>query len=257
MLAIKTTYTSQTGQRKRNEDTCGYWTSEKACCWVVSDGAGGHGSGDVASQMVVDTTLSQFEARPEVSEKVVTELTTGAHAAVMAHKRANPQGDDMHATVAVLLIDAETRQAVWAHVGDTRIYLFRQRRIAAQTRDHSLVQQLIDAGYGNADIIRSHPQRNMLTSAIGSGDDLVISVSGEPVLVEEGDLFLMCTDGWWEYIEEPLMEEMLEDAETAEEWLQIMARRVEADAKENADNYTAIAVQVGELEEVSTVIRQR
>jgi len=256
MLAIQTTYTSQTGQRKRNEDTCGYWTSDKACCWVVSDGAGGHGSGDVASQLVVNTTLEQFSTRQEVSEQVVTDLTTGAHAAVMDHKHKNPEGDDMHATVAVLLIDAETGQAVWAHVGDTRIYLFRKRRIALQTRDHSLVQQLIDAGYGNSDIIRTHPQRNMLTSAIGSGDELTISVSGAPVLVEEGDLFLICTDGWWEYVEEQLMEEMLEDATSAEEWLQIMARRVESSAKENADNYTAVIVQVGELEEVTTVIRR-
>jgi serine/threonine protein phosphatase PrpC len=256
MLAIQTTYTSQTGQRKRNEDTCGYWTSDTACCWVVSDGAGGHGSGDVASQLVVNTTLAQFEAKPEVSEQAVTDLTTGAHAAVMNHKHRNPEGDDMHATVAVLLIDAETRQAVWAHVGDTRIYLFRRRKIALQTRDHSLVQQLIDAGYGSTDIIRTHPQRNMLTSAIGSGDEMVISVSGAPILVEEGDLFLMCTDGWWEYLEEHVMEEMLEDATTVEEWLQVMAREVEALAKENADNYTAIAVQVGELEEVTTVIRR-
>jgi serine/threonine protein phosphatase PrpC len=174
----------------------------------------------------------------------------------MEQKNANPDGDDMHATAAVLLIDAQTGQAVWAHVGDTRIYLFRQRKIALQTRDHSLVQQLVDAGYGSEEIIRTHPQRNMLTSAIGSGDELTISVSGTPVQVEEGDLFLICTDGWWEYVEERVMEEMLEDASSAEEWLQIMQRRVETSAKENADNYTAVAVQVGELEEVTTVIRR-
>ncbi|HSD39402.1 MAG TPA: protein phosphatase 2C domain-containing protein [Rhodocyclaceae bacterium] len=244
MLALQTTYISETGQRKRNEDTCGYWTSDAACCWVVSDGAGGHGSGDIASQLVVDTTLTQFEAKPEISQQVVTDLTTGAHAAVMDHKHRNPQGDDMHATVAILLIDAETRQAVWANVGDTRIYLFRRGKLTMQTRDHSLVQQLIDAGYGNTDIIRSHPQRNMLTSAIGTGDDMEISVSGAPILVEEGDVFLMCTDGWWEYVEEHAMEEMLHDTTATEEWLQVMARQVEALAKENADNYTAIAVQV-------------
>lgn len=255
MLAIKTTFTSQTGKRQRNEDTCGYWTSDKGCCWVVSDGAGGHGSGDVASQLAVHTMLEQFEARPDVGEEAVTALTTGAHSAVMAHKRRNPKGDDMHATVAVLLIDAQTREAVWAHVGDTRIYLFRQRRMVLHTRDHSLVQQLIDAGYGNEDIIRSHPQRNMLTSAIGSSDDMAISVSGAPILVEEGDLFLICSDGWWEYVEERLMEQMLEDAANVDEWINAMAQRVEASAKENADNYTAMAVLVGELEEVATLIK--
>lgn len=247
MLAIQTAYISQTGQRKRNEDTYGYWTSDKGCCWVVSDGAGGHGSGDLASQLVVSTAIEQFSSKPDVSEQAVTDLTTGAHSAVMKHKYSNPDGDDMHATMSTLLIDAQTREAVWAHVGDTRLYLFRDRNIALQTRDHSLVQQLIDAGYGSEGIIRTHPQRNMLTSAIGSGDELTISVSGAPVLVEEGDLFLICTDGWWEYIEERLMEEMLESASSAEAWLNVMAERVEACAKENADNYTAVVVQIGEL----------
>lgn len=254
MLEIHTAFISEVGQRKRNEDTCGYWTSEQGGCWVVSDGAGGHGSGDVASQLVVDSTLERFATKPEVSEKSVTDLATDAQATVMAHKNKNPQGDDMHATAVILLIDPNTAHAVWTHIGDSRLYLFRQRKIALQTRDHSLVQQLIDAGYGNADIIRTHPQRNMLTSAIGS-EEVTISVSGEPIVMQEGDLFLLCTDGWWEYVDEALMEEMLEDADSVQDWLNTMAHRVAQSAKENADNYTALAVLVGELAETTTVIR--
>ena len=87
----------------------------------------------------------------------------------------------MHATAVLLLIDQHDRLAVWGHVGDTRIYLFRRGRVAFQTRDHSLVQNMIDAGYGSVDMIRTHPQRSLLTSAIGSSEAISLSVSAEPM----------------------------------------------------------------------------
>jgi len=254
MIEFQTSYISETGRRQRNEDACGYWSSEQGCCWVVSDGAGGHGSGDKASRLVVSAVLEEFAANPVVSEDHVIALLEAAHAAVMDEKRANPQGDDMHATVAVLLIDVPTQRAVWGHVGDSRVYLFRQRVLAHQTRDHSLVQGMIDAGYGTSEMIRTHPQRSLLTSAIGNSGELALSVSGKPVVVEEGDAFLMCTDGWWEYVDEPTMESMLKYADTAQEWLDQMAARVRQSENDHSDNYTAIGVQAGDLEPVTTVI---
>lgn len=254
MIEFKTSYISETGRRQRNEDACGYWSSEQGCCWVVSDGAGGHGSGDKASRIVVSAVLEKFSAAPIVSEDYVIALLEAAHATVMAEKQANPGGDDMHATVTVLLIDPATCAAVWGHVGDSRVYLFRQRKLAHQTRDHSLVQGMIDAGYGNSEMIRTHPQRSLLTSAIGNSGELALSVSGRPVIIEEGDAFLLCTDGWWEYVDEKQMESLLQDAETAEEWLGLMAQQVKASDNDHSDNYTAITVQAGDLEPVTTVI---
>ena len=67
MLDLHTCYVSEQGGRSRNEDACGYWTSEAGCCWVVSDGAGGHGSGDIASRLVVSTVLRRFSAHPVVA----------------------------------------------------------------------------------------------------------------------------------------------------------------------------------------------
>jgi serine/threonine protein phosphatase PrpC len=257
MIEFVTSYITETGRRQRNEDACGYWCSPRGCCWVVSDGAGGHGSGDKASKLVVSAVLENFSAAPVVDEDHVISLLEAAHAAVMNEKRANPQGDDMHATVAIVLIDPQTQAAVWGHVGDSRVYLFRQRVLAHQTRDHSLVQGMIDAGYGDSEMIRSHPQRSLLTSAIGNSGELALSVSGSPVVIQEGDAFLMCTDGWWEYVDEKMMESMLQNVESAEEWLTAMAAQVRQCENDKSDNYTAIGIQAGDLEPVITVILEK
>lgn len=254
MLDLQTAYISRIGRRKRNEDACGYWTSPQGCCWIVSDGAGGHGSGDRAAQIVVSTVLERFSAHPEVSEAHAIGLLEAAQAAVMAEKHANPGGDDMHATAALLLIDAARREAVWSHVGDTRIYLFRNRELIHQTRDHSLVQSMIDAGYGDAAMIRTHPQRSLLTSAIGNADDLALSVSGAPVAIAPGDAFLICSDGWWEYVDEARMAAELGAGGSATDWLERMAAVVEAHDNHHSDNYTAVAVKAYRAEDEITVL---
>lgn len=257
MLALHTIYTSETGKRPRNEDSCGYWTSDAGCCWVISDGAGGHGSGDKASQLVVGTALQQFANQPVVDAEHVVGLLEGAHNVVMATKRANPTGDDMHATAAILTIDIKSQEAVWGHVGDTRIYLFRGQKIAHQTRDHSLVQNMIDAGYGEPAMIRGHPQRSLLTSAIGNADDLTVSVSGPPTHIEPGDVLFMCTDGWWEYVTESEMESLLATCADSRDWLARMADLVVRRAGDYSDNYTAMVIVVDELfEPDKTVIRR-
>ena len=146
MRDMQTCFLSETGGRSRNEDACGYWTSDEGCCWVVSDGAGGHGSGDVASRLVVSTVLRQFSAHPRVAPDEASTLLQAANDAVVREKTNGNTRDDMHATAVLLLIDPRRGLAVWGHVGDTRIYLFRRGRVAYQTRDHSLVQNMIDAG---------------------------------------------------------------------------------------------------------------
>lgn len=254
-MDLQTAYISRIGRRQRNEDACGYWTSAQGCCWVVSDGAGGHGSGDRAAQIVVSTILARFAADPEVSEARAVALLEGAQAAVMAEKRAHPEGDNMHATAALLLIDAERADAVWSHAGDTRIYLFRDGRVLHQTRDHSLVQNMIDAGYGNVDMIRSHPQRSLLTSAIGNAEDFTLGVSGAPVSICTGDSFLICSDGWWEYIDEAQMLAELHASNSCADWLARMADIVGAHDNPQSDNYTAIAIQAARGESETTILR--
>lgn len=246
MLEVQTCFLSELGGRSRNEDACGYWTSEEGCCWVVSDGAGGHGSGDIAARLVVSTVLNLFAPKPSVEPDDAVGLLQAANDAVVSEKGNGRTTDDMHATAVILLIDRQGGKAVWGHVGDTRIYLFRHGQVVYQTRDHSVVQKMIDAGYGSADMIRTHPQRSLLTSAIGSSDAIALSVASEPTPLTSGDVFLLCTDGWWEHLEETEMEDLLDDASSAAEWLGMMRRLIRQRAPSDNDNYTALCVAVSD-----------
>ena len=254
MYELSSAYVSRVGGRKRNEDACGYWTSDAGCCWVVSDGAGGHGGGDIASRLVVKTILERFAANPSVSGEAVVSLLQSAHDEVMNAKEAEPQVGDMHATCVLLLIDRATGLAVWGHAGDSRAYLFRQGQLVFQTRDHSLVQSMIDAGYGSVDMIRSHPQRSLLTSAIGNAGELLVSVSEAPVELDAGDVFLLCSDGWWEALDESRMLQELLVASDMDAWLENMAGRIEANAKNGHDNFTGLAVQIRIPDDEVTVL---
>jgi serine/threonine protein phosphatase PrpC len=246
MLEVQTCFLSELGGRSRNEDACGYWTSEEGCCWVVSDGAGGHGSGDVAARLVVSTVLDLFAPKPSVEPDDALGLLQAANDAVVSEKGNGRTTDDMHATAVVLLIDRHGGKAVWGHVGDTRIYLFRHGEIVYQTRDHSVVQNMIDAGYGSADMIRTHPKRSLLTSAIGSSGAIALTVTSEPTPLTSGDVFLLCTDGWWEHLAETEMEDLLDGASSAAEWLGMMRRLIRQRAPSENDNYTALCVTVSD-----------
>ncbi|WP_300329574.1 protein phosphatase 2C domain-containing protein [Accumulibacter sp.] len=246
MLEVQTYFLSERGGRSRNEDACGYWTSDTACCWTVSDGAGGHGSGDIAARLVVDTILTRFSTTQSAGLHDAAALLQAANEAVVSEKGSGNTADDMHATAVLLLIDRSGGTAVWGHVGDTRIYLFRHGQVVYQTRDHSVVQNLIDAGYGTADMIRTHPQRGLLTSAIGSSEAITLSVAHEAIPLFSGDVFLLCTDGWWEHVAEAEMEELLVDASGAAEWLGLMRRLIRRRAPGDNDNYTALCVTVSD-----------
>ncbi len=237
---------SRAGGRPGNEDACGYWTSEAGCCWVLSDGAGGHGGGDVASKIVVGTIVSEFAALPEASPATVSGLIRRAHAVLQNEQQSEPRLRDMRATVAVLTIDRERRISCRGHVGDSRIYGFRSGHVRFQSRDHSVMQSMIDAGLGDAAMLRRHPQRGVLLAALGSPENVEPDVppAGEPV--RDGDVFMLCSDGLWEYVEESVMERLLAGSASAQAWLAALEAEVLAHAHSGHDNYSAIAVWVGD-----------
>ena len=244
---------SKPGGRSRNEDACGYWTSSGGCCWVLSDGVGGHGGGDVASKTVVSAILREFAAAPTVSPAAIPSLITRANDLLVREQKTRHELHDMRATAAVLMIDQRTLQVVWGHLGDSRIYCFRGGRVLAQSRDHSVMQSLVDAGYIDAAELRHHPQRSLLLYALGSTEPMQPSVTPQPLALRDGDVFLLCSDGLWEYVEEPAMEALLRDSLGADAWLAALERELLAHAKSDHDNYSAIAVRVGGSEDVTRI----
>jgi len=240
---------SRRGGRSYNEDACGHWHSDSHLCCVVADGAGGHGGGDRASRLAVQFILGSYAAAPEISPAAIERTLVETNRTIIAHRADDATQQNMHSTVVSLFMDLDLNAAAWGHRGDSRLYVFRGGRIVSRTRDHSLVQSLVDGGLLAPEQMRSHPQRSELLSALGVGeDDLQISVSPEPWPVQAGDVFLLCTDGLWEYVEDAQLEDNGGAAVSPNAWLHALEQAVLAGAshKPSHDNFTALAVWVSE-----------
>lgn len=256
-IALKVAQITHIGGRDSNQDALDEAKQDDLACFVVADGAGGHAGGEIASKIVVKAIIGSFLQEVSFGIRAVQFYVESAVMKVRERKAAEPRLKDMSATVATVLIDQKNSCALWAHMGDTRIYLFRRGKIKAVTKDHSLVQQFIDAGYCSPEQARGHPQRSVLFAAVGAEDGILPEVIEEMVPVEDGDAFLICTDGFWEWVDEDDMEESLVFATTVEEWLSNMQRIAEknsGNSSKSRDNYTAFAIWLGEPN-IITVIR--
>jgi len=235
------------GGRSHNEDAVGFESVKADWCCVVSDGAGGHEGGAIASTVAVECILTGFRARPVHDPDDLRELILDAHDAVVAAQRQRPANTgQMQATVVVLVIDANVRQAIWGHVGDSRLYLLRRGRIFAITRDDSVVQWMVESGFIEREAARSHPDKNRLFAALGMVDDIHPRISGPPSMLEDGDALLLCSDGWWEYLEDADIEGTFVHAHSPADWLDAMVQLVAARGKPMQDNYSAVGVWVGD-----------
>ncbi len=152
----------------------------------------------------------------------------------------------MHSTLVVLWIDADGGRALWTHVGDSRLYLIRRGGLRLLTCDDSLVQRMVDAGLLTRAQARVHPYRNQLVAALGIEGELEPHTLPEPLRLEPGDAFLLCSDGWWGALDEGGILGSLADADTPQEWLKAMQRGIEAQQHEHQDNFSAIAAWVGQ-----------
>ena len=248
-MQLATARLTDQGGRSRNEDSLGEWSSERLYYCVLADGAGGHGSGDVASRIVVDTALADLryltvDELPPTGKRLVNALSHANEDILDEQVRGGRATRDMRSTAVLLAIDRELNTAAWAHCGDTRLYCFRDGQIRAQTRDHSMVQEMVDAQLLAAQDARHHPRRNVLFSALGTRDGLDIAGLDGTFELHDRDAFLICSDGLWEYVDEAFMINALAQAANPHAWLDALAAQVRATAKANHDNYSALAVWI-------------
>ncbi len=242
-MQLEVSVLSDAGGREPNEDAYGFWSGGGSSICAVSDGAGGHGGGDVASKLAVRTILAALQGDPACTGDAIATALTTAHRAIVTEQKSSAALSSMRATAVVLAIDTVRNQAMWGHVGDTRLYCFRDGRIIAQTKDHSVVQRLIDAGYLTAEATRDSTQRSRLFAALGHGEDFEAAIAVEPLALQGGDAFLLCTDGFWEHVEEAVMIAALAVATTAAEWLRRMQAQVVDRGGAGQDNFSAVALR--------------
>jgi len=251
VLEVAIASRSQPGSRSRNEDDLRFGGGPGALGsrWfaVLADGAGGHMNGAVAADIVVRITAYELgTAGGPLEPGCLRRALARANDALNDQQRGLRSQQRMHATAVGLCLDAETRHAQWAHCGDSRLYLLRHGQARQLTRDDSVVQQLIDAGLLAAHEGRRHPCKNQLLAALGMEAGVAIHTLERPFALQDGDAFLLCTDGWWEALEPQDLEHTLAGAGDVEHWLDGMMGLIQQRARPNQDNYSAIGVWVGD-----------
>ncbi len=235
---------SKNGSREINEDSIA--TRSKPAeqyFFVLADGLGGHGQGEVASAMAVEGACAVFSENQSNSEEMLRECMKQAQSSIREEIKRQGLKDELKTTLNLLYMDGVN--ARWAHVGDSRLYLFKKSKYILRTLDHSVPQMLVSQGEIREQDIRNHEDRNRLIRVLGMEQEIPRFDLSEPLRLEDGMVFLLCSDGFWELIEEKDMMKYLKRANTPEEWLQAMEQTVLRNGHDrNMDNYSAIAVFV-------------
>ena len=233
-MKISTFSYSDIGGRSCNEDSVQFKTAGEALLAVLADGLGGHGGGDIASGIAVRTLCEGWHGA--TTPAVLTELIQQAHRDIRSQQT---PALAMKSTVVALAL--APGHIDWAHVGDSRLYQFYNGALIRQTRDHSASQIAVMLGQITPEQIRFHEDRSRLFRALGQDGGLTVETGS--AALEPGDYaFLLCSDGFWEYVEEAEMEHALQAAASVQDWVEwmhgLLSRRVPADN----DNNTAAAV---------------
>jgi PPM family protein phosphatase len=203
--------------RNNNEDSFGYWEPEddrqflrKGRLAVVADGMGGYEGGQEASRLAVETLVAAYrDFRGDDPQAALIQGLQAAHEQIRQYSFAHPELQGMGTTCTAAAIVRSARGAAqydalyYVHVGDTRLYLIRDRRITRVTRDHSYVGRLVEAGMISPEEAEHHPQRNILTAALGTNPDLIMDSPGRPEPLRPEDVLLICSDGLWGQVRDP------------------------------------------------------
>lgn len=234
---------SNQGERDYNEDYAGVSEHKESRCFVLADGLGGHGGGGEASKLVADYILNDFREHGEVSQEYLRHCFEESQRILMEEQNRQGRTDEMKTTLVVLLVDEDMLQ--WGHIGDSRLYCFNNGKLKSRTLDHSVPQMLVAAGEIREEQIRHHADRNRLLRVMGIPWDSPRYQLGEPTEREKHMSFLLCTDGFWEWIHEKVMQSTLKKAKDPKEWIASMEKEVQKNGEGNhMDNYSAIAVFV-------------
>ena len=181
---------SHPGNRyEHNEDSLGW--SEDAGVWLVADGMGGHACGDIASRTAKQSVLNALGAGDQASDKPLTQLISQAHDAVVS-EGIRRDAENMGSTIALVRISGASAEVGWC--GDSRVYLWRDSELIRLTRDHSLLEQLLESGVVEPSEAFGHPQKHVLVQALGITNPPPVPAQVDVELAND-DMLLLCSDG--------------------------------------------------------------
>lgn len=234
------------GKRPYNQDRLGHWRTPEALLLVLADGMGGHAHGDIAAELTMRHIAASFrrDARPRLADPdlFLFRAVGRSHGMLLREAQALGLAESPRTTVVACVV--QEGRAYWSHVGDSRLYLVRKGELLVRTRDHTLVQQLMDEGRLRPEDAGTHPERNRLLQCVGGVQAPRIAPTAHARL-ERDDILLLCSDGFWGPLSDREIVAGLQAAPPAE-----AVARLAAEAQERAgarsDNVSALAVAWGE-----------
>jgi len=227
-------------KRLNNEDAFAIKSNKRL--FVLADGMGGEAAGEVASHIFIDSTLEVFSQGDNRSEGETLERVQNAfrlaNERMMDHVRQNPQHQGMGCTAE--LITFYNEDFILGHVGDSRTYLLRQGQLRQLTRDHSFVQDQVDQGLITPEEARGHSLKNVILRAVGIEETLAVDlIRGKS---HAGDLFLLCSDGLSDLVDEGSIQEILSLSLSLPQKVERLIE--EAKSRGGFDNITVILCEV-------------
>ena len=239
---LRYSYISETGGRDHNEDSVLVKSEGSILIAAVADGLGSHGGGKEASEAVVKTFSDEIQRLGKMESSEIEKVFAEANSNVV---KMQTKETEMKSTAVLLVCDTAKKTFIWAHVGDSRLYHFRNGRLLHYTLDHSVPQMKVSMGEITYEQIRSDPDRNRLLRAVGGSADKILPAVSEVYkrkLPFEKNAFLLCSDGFWEYVLENEMSETLQSSSEPQEWIGKMEDILKKRANNNNDNFSVIAV---------------
>lgn len=233
---------SNEGGKSKNEDCASFEIKDDGGIFVLADGLGGHQLGEKASKCVCDSLIEAWRVKDKsdnIEEWLETQIAIANDKVIELQKE---QHTIMKSTVVSLIIDS--CKAIWANVGDSRLYYFHNGNIASYTEDHSVSYKKYKAGEITRVQLATDEDQSCLLRALGNEERNQADINGAFDNLSEGDAFLLCSDGFWEYVMEQEMVIDLHKARTAEEWTNSLLLRAIKRVGTDNDNLSVIAVLI-------------
>lgn len=213
--------------------------------FMLADGAGGQGGGDVASRSAIEAARAAFLGFPVFSPDMLRLCMEKADEAICAKQKTASRLANMASTFVAMLVNDERGEAFVGNLGDSRCYVFRGGRIIVQSYDHSLVQRFVDAGMFPVEKLREHPRRNVLYASLGANSEKIPPfTTQEPIELQPGDGVMLCSDGVWELLDDATLVELATTSGTLLEWRNRLQSLVKTSMPPGHDNFSAILVKV-------------
>lgn len=230
------------GARATNQDRMGYCFTRESLLMLVADGMGGHLHGEIAAHLALQAAAARFQAdaRPLLADPpaFLDRALRHAHHEILRYQTLHDLPEAPRTTIVACVV--QRGRAWWAHAGDSRLYWLRGASLLARTRDHSKVQNMIDLGQIDEAEADAHPERNKVLNCLGSPFEPTVDLGGD-VALRPGDTLMLCTDGVWSALAEPVLVAQL-SAEAVLDSVPRLVRTAVDHAGATADNATVLAM---------------